>query len=102
MRSRVDVSTEPRLATHEDTFAISAHVSSADGPFDELSVEVNRGEIQNPECRSAFMRAPSTLTRSLFLRDTTLAQATHDAELRPKHPHRQKAAWVLRRTAPVC
>ncbi len=45
VRWRIDVSADARLAAHEDAFGNITHVFSADGPFSELSVEVD-GEVE--------------------------------------------------------
>src|ERR1022692_2677586 len=42
---RIDVSADVRLNAHEDAFGNLTHVFTADGPFEELSVEVD-GEVE--------------------------------------------------------
>ncbi len=74
IRWRIDVSADARLAAHEDAFGNLIHVFSADGPFDELRVEVDgEAETQNTDgvVRGAVERFPPTL----FLRDTAVTQA---------------------------
>lgn len=74
IRWRIDVSADVRLAAHEDAFGNLTHVFSADGPFDELRVEVDgEAETQNTDgvVRGAVERFPPTL----FLRDTAVTQA---------------------------
>jgi len=79
VRWRIDVSADARLATHEDAFGNITHVFSADGPFDELSVEVD-GEIETQNTQGIVRGTVEPFGPSLFLRDTALTQA--DAAIR--------------------
>jgi len=74
VRWRIDVSTDARLAAHEDAFGNIAHVFSADGPIDELSVEVD-GEIETQSTEGVMRGTVERFGPSLFLRDTALTQA---------------------------
>jgi transglutaminase-like putative cysteine protease len=71
---RIDVFPDARLAAHEDAFGNNTHVFTADGPLEELRVEVE-GQVEtqnnNGVVRGTFERFPP----SLFLRDTTLTQS---------------------------
>jgi transglutaminase-like putative cysteine protease len=74
VRWRIDVSADARLAAHEDAFGNITHVFSADGPFDELSVEVD-GEIETQNTNGVVRGTVERFGPSLFLRDTALTQA---------------------------
>jgi transglutaminase-like putative cysteine protease len=74
VRWRIDVSADARLATHEDAFGNITHVFSADGPFDELSVEVD-GEVETQNTNGVVRGTVERFGPSLFLRDTALTQA---------------------------
>jgi transglutaminase-like putative cysteine protease len=74
VRWRIDVSADARLATHEDAFGNITHVFSADGPFDELSVEVD-GEVETQKTKGIVRGTVERFAPSLFLRDTALTQA---------------------------
>ena len=90
IRWRIDVSSDVRLAAHEDAFGNLTHVFSADGPFDELRVEVDgEAETQNTDgvVRGAAERFPPTL----FLRDTAAHAGRHrDAGLGAGHSRRRR------------
>ena len=79
MRWRIDVSADARLAAHEDAFGNITHVFSADGPLDELSVEVD-GEVETQNTNGVVRGTVERFAPSLFLRDTALTQA--DAAIR--------------------
>jgi transglutaminase-like putative cysteine protease len=79
VRWRIDVSADARLATHEDAFGNITHVFSADGPFEELSVEVD-GEIETQNTQGILRGTVEPFGPSLFLRDTAQTQA--DAAIR--------------------
>jgi transglutaminase-like putative cysteine protease len=79
IRWRIDVSTDARLAAHEDAFGNLIHVFSADGPFEELSVEVE-GEVETQNTNGVVHGTVERFPPSLFLRDTGLTQA--DATIR--------------------
>src|SRR5580658_10982476 len=74
VRWRIDVSADARLAGHEDAFGNLTHVFSADGPFSELSVEVD-GEIETQNNNGIVRGTVERFGPSLFLRDTALTQA---------------------------
>src|SRR5580658_10969438 len=74
VRWRIDVSADARLAGHEDAFGNLTHVFSADGPFSELSVEVD-GEIETQNTNGIVRGTVDRFAPSLFLRDTALTQA---------------------------
>src|ERR1700679_4310075 len=74
VRWRIDVSADARLAAQEDAFGNISHVFSADGPFSELSVEVD-GEIETQNNNGVVRGTVERFGPSLFLRDTTLTQA---------------------------
>ena len=79
IRWRIDVSADARLAAHEDAFGNITHVFSADGPFDELRVEVD-GEVETQNTNGVVRGTVERFPPSLFLRDTALTQA--DAAIR--------------------
>ena len=79
MRWRIDVSADTRLAAHEDAFGNLTHVFSADGPFAQLSVEVD-GEVETQNTDGVVRGAVERFPPSLYLRDTALTQA--DAAMR--------------------
>ena len=79
VRWRIDVSADARLAGHEDAFGNLTHVFSADGPFSELSVEVD-GEVETQNTNGIVRGTVERFAPSLFLRDTALTQA--DAAIR--------------------
>jgi len=74
VRWRIDVSADARLAAQEDAFGNISHVFSADGPFSELSVEVD-GEIETQNNNGIVRGTVERFGPSLFLRDTALTQA---------------------------
>jgi transglutaminase-like putative cysteine protease len=74
VRWRIDVSADARLAGHEDAFGNLTHVFSADGPFSELSVEVD-GEVETQNTNGIVRGTVERFAPSLFLRDTALTQA---------------------------
>jgi transglutaminase-like putative cysteine protease len=74
VRWRIDVSADARLATHEDAFGNITHVFSADGPFDELFVEVD-GEVETQSTNGIARGTMERFAPGLFLRDTALTQA---------------------------
>jgi transglutaminase-like putative cysteine protease len=71
---RIDVSGDARLNTHDDAFGNRTHVFAADGPFAELSINVE-GEVETQNTdgvvRGTFERFPP----SLFLRSTAFTEA---------------------------
>jgi transglutaminase-like putative cysteine protease len=76
---RIDVTRDALLAAHEDAFGNITHVFTADGPFSELSVEVD-GEVETQNTDGVVRGAVERFPPSLFLRDTALTQA--DAAIR--------------------
>jgi transglutaminase-like putative cysteine protease len=74
VRWRIDVSADARLTAQEDAFGNIAHVFSADGPFSELSVEVD-GEVETQNNNGVIRGTVERFGPSLFLRDTALTQA---------------------------
>ncbi len=79
VRWRIDVSADARLNAHEDAFGNISHVFSVDGPFSELSVEVD-GEVETQSTNGIVRGTVERFGPSLFLRDTALTQA--DAAIR--------------------
>lgn len=73
-RWRIDVTPDARLAAHEDAFGNIAHVFTADGPLDELVVEVV-GEVETQNNNGVVRGTVERFPPSLFLRDTALTQA---------------------------
>ena len=66
---RIDVSADARLVAHEDAFGNFTHVFTADGPLEELSVNVD-GAVETQDTgglvampSSGFRRASSCATR---------------------------------------
>jgi transglutaminase-like putative cysteine protease len=79
VRWRIDLSPDARLAAHEDAFGNVMHVFTADGPFDELRVEVD-GVVETQNTDGVVRGTVERFPPSLFLRDTALTQA--DAAIR--------------------
>ena len=73
-RWRIDVVPDARLAAHEDAFGNIAHVFTADGPLEELRVEVD-GEVELQNTDGVVRGTVESFPPSLFLRDTALTQA---------------------------
>jgi transglutaminase-like putative cysteine protease len=71
---RIDVTPDARLASHEDAFGNITHVFTADGPLDELTVEVD-GEVETQNINGVVRGTVERFPPSLFLRDTALTQA---------------------------
>jgi transglutaminase-like putative cysteine protease len=74
VRWRIDVSPDARLAAHEDAFGNNTHVFTADGPLDELRVEVD-GEVETQNTDGVVRGTVERFPPSLFLRDTTLTES---------------------------
>ncbi|MGA7790535.1 MAG: transglutaminase family protein [Xanthobacteraceae bacterium] len=74
VRWRIDVSADARLAAHEDSFGNITHVFSADGPFSELTVEVD-GEVETQNTNGVVRGTVERFGPNLFLRDTALTAA---------------------------
>lgn len=73
-RWRIDVVPDARLAAHEDAFGNITHVFTADGPLEELRVEVD-GEVETQSADGVVRGTVERFPPSLFLRDTALTQA---------------------------
>jgi transglutaminase-like putative cysteine protease len=73
-RWRIDVVPDARLAAHEDAFGNISHVFTADGPLEELRVEVD-GEVETQNANGVVRGTVERFPPSLFLRDTALTQA---------------------------
>jgi transglutaminase-like putative cysteine protease len=71
---RIDVTPDARLASHDDAFGNITHVFTADGPLDELTVEVD-GEVETQSTHGVVRGTVERFPPSLFLRDTALTQA---------------------------
>ena len=71
---RIDVSGDSRLNAHEDAFGNLTHVFAADGPFAELSINVE-GEVETQNTDGVVRGTLERFPPSLFLRDTALTQA---------------------------
>jgi transglutaminase-like putative cysteine protease len=71
---RIDLSADLRLSAHEDAFGNFAHVLTADGPFETLSVQVE-GEVETQNTEGVVRGTVERFPPSLFLRDTPLTQA---------------------------
>jgi transglutaminase-like putative cysteine protease len=74
VRWRIDISPDARLAAHEDAFGNITHVFTADGPLEELRVEVD-GEVETQNTDGVVRGTVERFPPSLFLRDTVLTQA---------------------------
>src|ERR1700690_1538390 len=74
VRWRIDISPDARLASHEDAFGNITHVFTADGPLEELRVEVD-GEVETQSTDGVVRGTVERFPPSLFLRDTALTQA---------------------------
>jgi transglutaminase-like putative cysteine protease len=73
-RWRIDVTPDARLTAHEDAFGNITHVFTADGPLDEVVVEVD-GEVETQNNDGVVRGTVERFPPSLFLRDTALTQA---------------------------
>jgi transglutaminase-like putative cysteine protease len=74
VRWRIDVSPDARLAAHEDAFGNLTHVFTADGPLEELRVEVD-GQVETQNSNGVVRGTVERFPPSLFLRDTALTQS---------------------------
>ncbi|HTV30924.1 MAG TPA: transglutaminase family protein [Xanthobacteraceae bacterium] len=74
VRWRIDVFPDARLAAHEDAFGNMTHVFTADGPLEELRVEVD-GEVETQNADGIVRGTIERFPPNLFLRDTALTQA---------------------------
>jgi transglutaminase-like putative cysteine protease len=71
---RIDVSGDTRLNAHDDAFGNLTHVFAADGPFAELSINVE-GEVETQNTDGIVRGTLERFPPALFLRDTALTQA---------------------------
>jgi transglutaminase-like putative cysteine protease len=71
---RIDVTPDARLAAHEDAFGNITHVFTADGPLDELRVEVD-GQVETQSTDGVVRGTVELFPPSLYLRGTALTQA---------------------------
>lgn len=74
VRWRIDVSADARLAAHEDAFGNLSHVFSAEGPIDELTIEVD-GDVETQNTHGVVRGTIEQFGPTLFLRDTSLTAA---------------------------
>jgi transglutaminase-like putative cysteine protease len=74
VRWRIDVAPDAQLAAHEDAFGNITHVFTADGPLEELRVEVD-GQVETHNTDGVVRGTVERFPPSLFLRDTVLTQA---------------------------
>jgi transglutaminase-like putative cysteine protease len=74
VRWRIDVTPDVRLAAHEDAFGNLAHVFTADGPFEELKVEVD-GQVETQNMDGIVRGTVERFPPGLFLRQTALTEA---------------------------
>ena len=70
---RIDITPDARLAAHEDAFGNITHVFTADGPFNELTVEVG-GQVETHNTDGIVRGTVERFPPSLFLRHTALTQ----------------------------
>jgi len=71
---RIEVTEDCRLDVHEDAFGNITHTFTAEGPFDELGVQVE-GEIDVQETAGIVRNAIERFPPSLYLRATALTEA---------------------------
>jgi transglutaminase-like putative cysteine protease len=76
-RWRIDVSADCRLDQHEDAFGNITHAFTAEGPFAELSVQVE-GEVETRDTQGVIRGAVERFPPSLFLRETALTAPDAD------------------------
>jgi transglutaminase-like putative cysteine protease len=70
---RIDVTEDCRLDVHEDAFGNITHTFTAEGPFDELGVQVE-GEIDVQDTGGIVRNAIERFPPSLYLRATSLTE----------------------------
>ena len=100
-RWHIDVVPDARLAAHEDAFGNITHVFTADGPLEELRVEVD-GEVETQSADGVVRGTVERFPPSLFLRDTALtAGRRRDPRLCAKNPRleRRRGARGIARLA---
>src|SRR4051795_96852 len=71
---RIEVSEDCRLNVHEDAFGNITHTFTAEGPFEELGVQVE-GEIDVQDTAGLVRGAVERFPPSLYLRATPLTEA---------------------------
>jgi transglutaminase-like putative cysteine protease len=76
---RIDVTPDVRLAARDDAFGNITHVFTADGPLDELHVDVY-GQVETQSANGVVRGTVERFPPSLYLRDTALTEA--DAAIR--------------------
>lgn len=76
---RIDVTPDVRLAARDDAFGNLTHVFTADGPLDELRVEVY-GQVETQSANGVVRGTVERFPPNLYLRDTGLTEA--DAAMR--------------------
>ena len=76
---RIDVTPDARLAARDDAFGNITHVFTADGPLDELHVDVY-GLVETQSADGVVQGTVERFPQSLYLRDTALTEA--DAPIR--------------------
>jgi transglutaminase-like putative cysteine protease len=74
VRWRIDVAPDAHLAARDDAFGNITHVFTADGPLDELRVEVD-GEVETQNTDGVVRGTVERFPPSLFLRDTVLTES---------------------------
>jgi transglutaminase-like putative cysteine protease len=70
---RIEVSEDCRLDAHEDAFGNITHTFTAEGPFDELGVQVE-GEVDVQDTTAVVRGAIERFPPSLYLRTTPLTE----------------------------
>jgi transglutaminase-like putative cysteine protease len=71
---RIDVTPDARLAAREDAFGNITHVFTADGPLNDLRVEID-GQVETQNTDGIVRGTVERFPPGLFLRDTALTQA---------------------------
>ena len=74
VRWRIDLTEDCRLDVHEDAFGNITHTFTAEGPFDELGVQVE-GEVDVQDTAGIVCGAIERFPPSLYLRATPLTEA---------------------------
>jgi transglutaminase-like putative cysteine protease len=74
---RIDVSADCRLEQHEDAFGNITHAFTADGPFSELTVQVE-GEVETRDTQGIVRGSVERFPPSLYLRETALTAPDAD------------------------
>jgi transglutaminase-like putative cysteine protease len=71
---RIDLSRDCLLHQHEDAFGNITHSFTAEGPFDEMSINVE-GEVDTQDASGVVSGTLERFPPSLFLRETALTRA---------------------------